>query len=433
MKKTLYILISMFVALFGVCFIANAQYSGNSVDPLSPFLSTTTPIQSITQRIVNEPLKITGLTNNLSPICIASNGLATTTGCSGGGGGGGGTFSTTTYNTKLLQYPYAQMITSLYGSSTTTSPWWFDPFSLQQFINASTTIAGQLTVPYLIATSTTATSTFAGAVSFPSGIWDTLGNVGIGTTSPSHKLEVNGTVSFNDPSLTYGGINITSSGNNVQIGYGAYAHGNYSSALGSGANAHGPYSSALGYGAYAGGNYSSALGSGAYAGGNYSSVLGSGANAHGPYSSALGYGAGTGYTNSTVIGSDQSDSGNLNDNNAQGGITLGGYNPTTANGENWLTIMPDATDNNPTVVIGQSTAAHLTVNGTILAGGNLGIGTTSPATKLDVNGTTTVETGDINIRSATGGLILKDTVTGTCARIRLTSGVLVPTTVTCPF
>ena len=49
-----------------------------------------------------------------------------------------------------------------------------------------------ITVPYITATSTTATSTFAGAVSFPSGIWNTLGNVGIGTRAPGAKLNVYG-------------------------------------------------------------------------------------------------------------------------------------------------------------------------------------------------------------------------------------------------
>jgi hypothetical protein len=166
-------------------------------------------------------------------------------------------------------------------------------------------------------------------------------------------LQVNGAVNFNDPSLTYDGINITSSGASIQIGSFAYATGDYSTALGYGASAGGDYSSAVGPGAYAGGDYSYAVGYGAYAGGDYSF--------------AVGPGAYTNYSNSTVIGSDQSFSGNLNDNNAIGGITLGGYNPTISSGENWLMILPGTVANAPRVLIGASTVddgtSALQVNG----------------------------------------------------------------------
>jgi len=40
--------------------------------------------------------------------------------------------------------------------------------------------------------------------------------------------------------------------------------------------------------------------------------------------------------------------------------------------------------------------------------------------------------GDVFVINTSAGLILKDTVAGTCSRIQLTSGVLVPTVVTCP-
>ena len=40
--------------------------------------------------------------------------------------------------------------------------------------------------------------------------------------------------------------------------------------------------------------------------------------------------------------------------------------------------------------------------------------------------------GDVFVINTSAGLILKDTVAGTCSRIQLTSGVLTPTVVTCP-
>ena len=60
---------------------------------------------------------------------------------------------------------------------------------------------------------------------------------------------------------------------------------------------------------------------------------------------------------------------------------------------------------------------------TILTNGNVGIGTTTPSQTLDVN-------GNVNIENA-NGILLKDTVTGTCALVQLTSGVLVPTAHAC--
>lgn len=65
-----------------------------------------------------------------------SSGLLTSTGLvcgSGGGGSGGGTFSTSTINGLLTQYPYTTLVTSLDGSATTTSDWWFDPFISKTF------------------------------------------------------------------------------------------------------------------------------------------------------------------------------------------------------------------------------------------------------------------------------------------------------------
>ncbi|MGD0576651.1 MAG: hypothetical protein ABSA74_01070, partial [Candidatus Staskawiczbacteria bacterium] len=99
--------------------------------------------------------------------------------------------------------------------------------------------------------------------------------------------------------------------------------------------------------------------------GSLSSSFGIYNNATGNESVAIGFGATAANQGSIVIGDDQSVSGNLNDTNAIGGLTLGGYNPNVSGGtgENWLTIMPAATANNPTVTIGQSTGAKLLMNG----------------------------------------------------------------------
>ena len=68
-----------------------------------------------------------------------------------------------------------------------------------------------------------------------------------------------------------------------------------------------------------------------------------------------------------------------------GGITLGGYNPTTANGENWLMILPGITANTPRVLIGASTVddgtSALQVNGDSYFNGNI---------LVNVSGTPTV-------------------------------------------
>jgi hypothetical protein len=102
----------------------------------------------------------TGATSFNAGNCLKGNGTAAITdGACGGGGSGGGTFSTTTYNGLLIQAPYAQMITSLYQSSTSTSPWWYDPFSFVGYMQ---------------------------------------GKIGIGSTTPGFPLSVNGSGYFGD-------------------------------------------------------------------------------------------------------------------------------------------------------------------------------------------------------------------------------------------
>lgn len=56
-----------------------------NIGTLDQWTSTTSPQSAITQRVVGKPLKITGLTSGQN-VCISSNGLATTSGCTSGSG-----------------------------------------------------------------------------------------------------------------------------------------------------------------------------------------------------------------------------------------------------------------------------------------------------------------------------------------------------------
>ena len=67
------------------------------------------------------------------------------------------------------------------------------------------------------------------------------------------------------------------------------------------------------------------------------------------------------------------------------------------------------------------------VSGNTYIAGNVGIGTTSPGSKL------TVTSGDIEIKTNTTGIIMHDTTNSTlCYRIQITSGLVVPTSISCP-
>jgi hypothetical protein len=77
------------------------------------------------------------------------------------------------------------------------------------------------------------------------------------------------------------------------------------------------------------------------------------------------------------------------------------------------------------LAVGNGTQGSAT--GTLIAG-NIGIGTTTPA-----NAGLTIGAGDVYVASSTRGIILKDTVTGTCYRVQMTSGSLTPTSLgSCP-
>jgi hypothetical protein len=234
------------------------------------------------------------------------------------------------------------------------------------------------------------------------------GNVGIGTTSPSEVLDVNGNININSVYKIGGATVVSNTGTgNIFVGEGAGVNittGLYNSAMGVNAladNNEGHRNSAMGnlaLSANTTGYNNSAMGSGALLSnttGFGNSAMGSlalYANEIGNYNSAMGLSAlsynttghdnvGLGYranqwnqegSRNTIIGS-QAGRGTPN-HDKSGNVFLGykaGYNEI---GDNKLYIANDSADANVLIYGDFST-------------GDVGIGTTSPDAKLDVAGT----------------------------------------------
>ena len=171
------------------------------------------------------------------------------------------------------------------------------------------------------------------------------GNVGIGTATPSAKLDVS------VPSTYLGGV--------LKAGYNNTASGNYSVAMGRNTTASGSYSTAMGYGTTASANISTAMGQGTTASGFNSTAMGNGAIATGDYSASIG--------NSTSA-------------QAFWSLVVGSWNVLSGTTNSWV-----STD--PIFVIGNGPNSSIRSNAmTVLKNGNVGIGTTTPGTELDVTG-----------------------------------------------
>lgn len=142
--------------------------------------------------------------------CLKGNGTSPiTTGACGGGGTGSSTWSTTTSTVsgQLINYPNnATDIVNIGSSATTTGKFYFDPNTGTYYLNGTGTSTGPLTsfkfftAPYFTGTSTIASTfpyasttalTVSGNAYFPgTGIWNSLGNVGIGTVSPTTEFHL---------------------------------------------------------------------------------------------------------------------------------------------------------------------------------------------------------------------------------------------------
>jgi len=180
-------------------------------------------------------------------------------------------------------------------------------------------------------------------------------------------------------------------GINVNNNWATDSLGMYSFAFGKNAVAKGDNSIAMGSGNIASGIYSTAIGFKNKAQ-NYASVtLGSNNIASEINSIAIGYGNRVSHSNSAVIGTGLLTKVNFS-------YAVGRFNDTTGT--------------NKVFEIGNGDAFYRSNALTILNGGNTGIGTTTPTTKLDVDG---------GIRTKYSGSVIKSvTGTGSAALVNLT-------------
>ena len=112
------------------------------------------------------------------------------------------------------------------------------------------------------------------------------GKVGIGTTTPTEKLEVNGNIKLSGQIITPNGVL------NLPTSTGTFltntASGDFSTAIGGWTTASGMNSTAMGVANSAGGMCSTAMGISTTANGMYSTAMGAVTTANGMYSTAMG-------------------------------------------------------------------------------------------------------------------------------------------------
>ncbi len=199
------------------------------------------------------------------------------------------------------------------------------------------------------------------------------------------------------------------------MGKNTTASGYSSTAMGDGTTASGYSSTAMGYGTTASRDISTAMGNGTTASGNYSTAMGSGTTASGYYSTAMGYETTASGDNSTAIGYETTASGNRStamgdyttasgDNStAMGSATTASGDNSTAMGfatkaESYISLAVGrynkggGTPNNwissdPLFEIGNGTSSNRSNAVTVLKNGNVGIGTATPAHKLQLHNT----------------------------------------------
>ena len=228
---------------------------------------------------------------------------------------------------------------------------------------------------------------------------DGAGNVGIGMTAPnsSYRLDINGDARANSY-ITNAPNNRVNVGDSNSVGVYAVAIGSYNSAPG--------YNVAIGWWNHAAGSYSNIVGYNNTSSGYLTSAYGFGNVSTGATSTTMG-------TNNTASGFESLAYGIYNNVSASGASAFGQYITNSVASS---------------TMIGPNDSSKIT----ILNGGYLGIGTTTPWAKLAVNGQavadyfTAVSTSATSTFaggfSANGGAIVSDFSTGVTSISNLSFG-----------
>ena len=171
-----------------------------------------------------------------------------------------------------------------------------------------------------------------------------------------------------------GGGNVASGDNSVAMGLDSTASGPNAIAVGNNTRATGEASIAMGDSTRALWAYSAAMGDSTTASGYASTAMGSFTSASGSRSTAIGY-----FT--TASGDTSTAMGYWTTAQPYASLAIGRYNVVSGTPGSWV-------DTEPVFIIGNGASAGSPSNAlTVLKNGNVGIGTTEPVAKLDVNGT----------------------------------------------
>jgi hypothetical protein len=237
---------------------------------------------------------------------------------------------------------------------------------------------------------------------------DDAGNVGLGTETPGAKLDIEtasgGAATIGrftnsaagDHAVAMGDFTTAGGYASTAMGYDTTADGFASTAMGRQTTANGYASTAMGEFTTAGGMYSTAMGCDTTASESFSIAMGYGTTAGANYSTAMGYNTDAGGNASTAMGFSTTAGGNsstaMGSNTTAGGVasTAMGYS-TTASGDYSTTLgreIEAAGQYSVAIALADMDGAQVTQDNTMaILGGNVGIGTPSPAEKLEVDGT----------------------------------------------